>query len=56
MKKKAKLSVLYRGTINWNAMKVDTRNMSFKDFKLYQKKSLNTHYINELFKSSVFDT
>ena len=30
---KAKLSVFYRGAINWNAMRADT-GMSFKDFKL----------------------
>ena len=35
------LSVFYRGAISWNAMKADTRNMSFNDFKLYQIKYLN---------------
>ena len=29
---KSRLSVLYRGAINWNAMKADIRNMPFKDF------------------------
>ena len=40
--KKAKLSVFYRGTINWTAMRADNRSMSFKDFKLYQKKCMAT--------------
>ena len=38
---KAKLSVYYRGAIAWNAMIADTRNMSFNEFKLHQKKCLN---------------
>ena len=37
---KAKLSVFYRGANSWNALRADTRNMSFTDFKLYQKKQL----------------
>ena len=41
---KSKLSVFYRGAINWNTLKANTRNMSFKDFKLYQKKRLNECY------------
>ena len=42
---KAKLSVFYRGAIKWNEISADTRNMSFKNFKLYQKKCLKNHYI-----------
>ena len=38
---KAKLSVLYRGAIKWNGINANSRNLSFKDFKLYQKKCLN---------------
>ena len=38
---KVKLSVYYRGAIAWNAMIADNRNMSFNEFKLYQKKCLN---------------
>ena len=37
---KSKLSVFYRGATSWNALKANTRNMAFKDFKLYQKKCL----------------
>ena len=37
---KARLSVFYRGANSWNALRADTRNMSFIDFKLYQKKLL----------------
>ena len=37
---KAKLSVFYRGANSWNALRADTRNMSFTDVKLYQKKQL----------------
>ena len=41
---KSKLSVFYRGAINWNTMKADTRNTPFNDFKLNQKNCLNTHF------------
>ena len=41
---KSKLSVLYRDATNSNAMKANVRNMPFKDFKLYQKKHLNTYF------------
>ena len=43
---KAKLSVFYRGATNWNTVKADIRNMSFKDFKLYQKKCMNMYLNN----------
>ena len=43
---KVKMSVFYRGAINWNSVKADIRNMTFKDFKIYQKNCLNMCFKN----------
>ena len=43
---KAKQSVLYRGAVKWNNINAATRNLSFKDFKVYQKKILKSCYVD----------
>ena len=41
---KAKSSVFYRGAIKWNEITAKKRNLSFKDFKLYQNDTLKLCY------------
>ena len=41
---KARSSVFYRGAIKWNETSAKNRNLSFKDFKLYQKSLLLSCY------------
>ena len=44
---KARASVFYRGAIKWNENNANNRNLSFNDFKLYQKNILVSCFMND---------